>query len=158
MITDDLLDIAGRLAAGSGGNPPSQTDLRRAASSAYYALFHAVAQSNADTLVGDDPLDRDQDAWRQAYRALEHGYARQRCQQAQRNPRFSPAVQRLAEYFGQLQTLRSRADYDPDEIFSLGEIQAAITQTGRHIAAFRAAPARERRAFAVYILMRERQD
>ena len=158
MITDDLLDIAGRLAAGNSGNPPSQTDLRRAISSDYYALFHAVAQSNADTLVGDDPTDRDQLAWRQAYRALEHGYARQRCQQAQRDPRFSPAVQQLARYFGLIQTLRSRADYDPDETFAQQEVQSAITQTGQRIAAFRATPARERRAFAVFILMRDRQD
>lgn len=158
MITDDLLEIAGRLATGSDGQLPSQTELRRAASSGYYALFHAVAQSNADTLVGDDPLDRDQEAWRQAYRALEHGYARRRCQQAQRNPRFSPAVQGLAEYFGEMQTLRNRADYDPDAIFSPHDVQAAITQIGQHIADFRAAPVRERRAFAVYILMRERQD
>ena len=158
MITDDLLDIAGRLASGSDGNPPTQTELRRAASSGYYALFHAVAQSNADTLVGDDPTDRDQLAWRQAYRALEHGYARQRCQQAQRSPRFSPAIQNLAEYFGQFQTLRNRADYDPDAIFSPRDVQTAIAQIGQHIAAFRATPARERRAFAVYILMRDRQD
>ena len=158
MITDDLLEIAGRLAAGSDGQPPSQTELRRAASSAYYALFHAVAQSNADTLVGDDPTDRDQEAWRQAYRALEHGYAKQRCQQARRNPRFSTAIHQLARYFGEIQTLRNRADYDPDAIFSPHDVRAAIAQIGQHIADFRAAPARERRAFAVYILMRERQD
>ena len=158
MITDDLLDIAGRLAAGSDGNPPTQTDLRRAASSGYYALFHAVAQSNADTLVGDDPMARDQLAWRQAYRALEHGYAKQRCQQARRNPRFSPAVQQLARYFGEIQTLRNRADYDPDAIFSPRDVQTALTQIGQRIAAFRTTPARERRAFAVFILMRDRQD
>ncbi|MYC32883.1 MAG: hypothetical protein F4X64_06865 [Chloroflexi bacterium] len=69
MISDDLLDVARRLAEGN----PSQTDLRRAISSVYYALFHAIAQSNADTLVGDAPLVRDPDAWRQAYRALDHG-------------------------------------------------------------------------------------
>ena len=158
MIADDLLEIAGRLAAGSGGQLPSQTELRRAASSGYYALFHAVAQSNADALVGDDPLDRDQEAWRQAYRALEHGYARQRCQQAQRNPRFSAAVQNLAEYFGEIQTLRNRADYDPDAVFPHHDVLTAIAKSSQHIAAFRAAPDRERRAFAVYILMRERQD
>ena len=67
MIADDLLNIARRLAA--GGNP-TQTDLRRAISSVYYAVFHAICQSNADTLVGEDPQLRDQVAWRQAYRAL----------------------------------------------------------------------------------------
>ena len=54
MISDDLLDIARRLAEGN----PTQADLRRAVSSVYYAVFHAICQSNADTLVGDNPQDR----------------------------------------------------------------------------------------------------
>lgn len=158
MIADDLLDIALRLAQGDGIQPPSQTDLRRAVSSVYYALFHAIAQSNADTLVGDDPLRRDQAAWRQAYRALEHGYARQRCQQAVGNPRFSTPIQELSDYFASIQRRRHRADYDPDANLAQHETLTAITEARNHIAAFRATPARERRAFAVFILMRDRQD
>lgn len=158
MIADDLLDIARRLAQGNGSQPPSQTDLRRAVSSIYYALFHAIAQSNADTLVGDDPLRRDQSAWRQAYRALEHGYARQRCRQAGSSTRFSVPIQDLADYFVFAQKRRHRADYDPDVNFAQHEIMPAITEAGDYIAAFRATLTQERRAFAVHILMRERQD
>lgn len=158
MIADDLLGIARRLAQGGGGQPPSQTDLRRAVSSVYYAMFHAVAQSNADTLVGDDPLERDQMAWRQVYRALEHGYARQRCRQVASSSRFSIPIQRLADYFALAQNRRHRADYDPDEAFTEQETLTAITEAGQHIAALLATPSRERRAFAVYILMRERQN
>ena len=158
MIADDLLDIARRLAQGDGSQPPTQTDLRRAVSSIYYALFHAIAQSNADTLVGDDPLHRDQSAWRQAYRALDHGYARQRCQQAVNNSRFSTPIQRLADYFAFAQSRRHQADYDPDAVFARQEILPAITEAGDYLSAFRAIPPQERRAFAVHILMRERQD
>ena len=154
MISDDLLDIAQRLAEGS----PTQTDLRRAVSSIYYAVFHAICQSNADTLVGDNPPDRDAAAWRQAYRALEHGYARSRCQQVLHSGRFSPPIQRLAGFVAVIQDLRHRADYDPDAIFYQPEVLATITETNAHIVAFRAVPARERRAFAVFILMRERQE
>ena len=154
MISDDLLDIARRLAVGN----PTQADLRRAVSSVYYAVFHDICQSNADTLVGDDPLNRDQMAWRQAYRALEHGYARQRCHQIRRSGRFSPPIQRLAGFVAVIQDLRHRADYDPEAIFYQPEVLATITEAGGYINAFRAAPARERRAFAVFVLMRERQD
>ena len=63
LIFDDLLDIARRLA----GSNATQTDLRRAISSVYYAMFHAICQSNADTLVGANPQDRDQLAWRQVF-------------------------------------------------------------------------------------------
>ena len=158
MIADDLLDIARRLGQGDAGQPPNQTDLRRAISNVYYALFHAIAQSNADTLVGDEPQLRDQVAWRQAYRALEHGYAKRRCQQAQLSPRFSPPVQGLARHFVHIQNRRHQADYDPDEIFNHQGVLSSITEADGHIRAFRAVPVQERRAFAVYILMRERQD
>ena len=154
MITDDLLDIARRLAEGN----PSQTGLRRAISSVYYALFHAIAQSNADTLVGDDPQARDPDAWRQAYRALDHGYARRRCEQARGHTRFSTPIQNLAGHFVLLQTRRHRADYDPGATFYQPEVLVTLAQIDEIIADFRAAPAPERRAFAVYVLMRERQD
>lgn len=158
MIADDLLGIARRLAQGNGGQPPGQTDLRRAVSSVYYALFHAIAQSNADTLVGDDPLHRDQSAWRQVYRALEHGYARQRCRQAVSSSRFATPIQRLADYFVFAQSRRHLADYDPNVNFVHQEILTAITEASEYITAFRSTPPQERRAFAVYILMRERQD
>lgn len=154
MIADDLLDIARRLAAGN----PTQTDLRRAISSIYYAAFHAICQSNADTLVGDNPQDRDQSAWRQAYRALEHGYARRRCQSAQSDVRFSPAVCELADLFVLLQVRRHRADYDPDDSFTQQEVLTAATQAESAITDFSAVPVLERRAFAVYVLMRERQE
>jgi len=154
LISDDLLDIARRLAEGT----PTHTDLRRAISNIYYATFHAICQSNADALVGDDPDDRDQSAWRQAYRALEHGYARQRCQQIERGGRFTVEVQILADYFPAIQHLRHQADYDPDRIFVQQETLNAINEAAARIDVFRSASPRERRAFAVYILMRERQD
>ena len=40
---------AGRLLA---SGQPSQEALRRAISTAYYAMFHALATSNADLIVG----------------------------------------------------------------------------------------------------------
>lgn len=125
---------------------------------AFYAVFHAICQSNADTLVGDSPLDRDESAWRQAYRALEHGYARRRCQEVLRSGRFSPPIQRLAGFVAVIQDLRHRADYDPDAIFYQPEVLATIAEADDYITAFRATPDAERRAFAVFILMRERQD
>ena len=101
---------------------------------------------------------RDPVAWRQAYRALEHGYARRRCQSVQSDDRFSPAVCELADRFAFFQNRRHRADYDPDESFTQQEASAAVTQVEGIIANFRVAPVQERRAFAVYVLMRERQD
>ena len=158
LLSDDLLETARRLAQGTEGRPPTQADLRRAASSVYYALFHAICQSNADTLVGDNPQDRDQEAWHQAYRALEHGYTNRRCRQVQSTPRFSQPIQGLARNFPNLQSLRHQADYDADRNVAQAEVSSAIELAAGIIADFRAVPEQERRAFAVYVLMRERQE
>ena len=54
---------------------PRQADLKRAISTAYYALFHAMAKDAADMLVGVG-ADRPDKAWTQLYRALQHGDAK----------------------------------------------------------------------------------
>ncbi len=50
-MIDDLIALANRLASASP-NKPRQADLRRAVSTAYYALFHAMAKNVADTMAG----------------------------------------------------------------------------------------------------------
>ena len=42
--------LAGSSASSSASGRPRQAMLRRAVSTAYYAMFHALCQSNADTL------------------------------------------------------------------------------------------------------------
>ena len=155
LLSDDLLDTARRLAQGVGGQAPTQADLCRAVSGVYYAAFHAICQSNADTLVGDDPQDRDQEAWHQAYRALEHRYANRRCRQVQSNPRFARPIQVLARRLPDFQSRRHRADYNPENSLTQQEVLAAVSQVEDVIANFQAVPEQERRAFAIYILMRE---
>ena len=48
---------------------PTQANLRRAVSTAYYAVFHSLARTTADLLLGR----KHDDAWHHMYRALEHG-------------------------------------------------------------------------------------
>ena len=55
--------------------PSSDTDIRRAISTAYYALFHTLAASNADLIAGQPGSNRSAHAWDRAYRRLEHGRA-----------------------------------------------------------------------------------
>ena len=65
-----LLTTARKLAR---ANPrkPSQADLKRAISTAYYAVFHVLAKQCADAFAGSGP-GRSDKAWNQVYRALEH--------------------------------------------------------------------------------------
>ena len=58
MNPNALIRIARYLAStGTGVNAgrPNQADLRRAVSTTYYALFHALARCCANTLIGATP-------------------------------------------------------------------------------------------------------
>ena len=157
MNPSDLIDSA-RQRAGGGETPPRgrprQTDLQRAVSDAYYALFHALAICCADTLVGTGYYRR-QPEWRQIYRSLEHGYARRQCnERALAN--FPSAIQRFGSHFATTQLQRHLADYDPDTRLGRHEVLRLIDETERIINDFNAAPFHRRRAFAVHVLFRNR--
>ena len=55
---------------------PLQDSLRRAVSTAYYAMFHALASRNADCLVGTPHDSLTEHAWARIYRGLNHSTAR----------------------------------------------------------------------------------
>ena len=103
---DDLLKDAFHLAA-RGGNNPKQSSLRRAVSTAYYALFHL--------LVADFVLNwKTEDQRVRLGRMFEHS----KMKNASFKPRNSSATPietdllKVIEAFGQLQHDRHLADYD----------------------------------------------
>lgn len=95
------------------GRTPRQCDLKRAVSTNYYALFHALCRNAADCFIGGSDADRSRNAWIQAYRALEHGNAAQRCQSQQVMRKFPKPIEDFANLFVQAQKKRNSADYDP---------------------------------------------
>ena len=119
MSPAGLIDTATELALSSGIAPERQEDLRRAVSTAYYALFHALANSNANTLIGTPKNDDDNAAWNRTHRALEHGAARNRFQHTGHMEAFPDIVREFADTFNELQRERQTADYNPDHIFTL---------------------------------------
>ena len=155
----DWIEIAIELALGAargGVGRPRQAELRRAVSSAYYALFHTLSRSNADTLVGATRAARNRAAWRQTYRALDHGYARNQCSNRAAMGEFPDGIQVFGQRFVDLQGNRHDADYDPDSRFSRRVVMKLIDESRAAISAFNAVDAAERRAFAVHVLLRNR--
>lgn len=148
----DLISTARELAGVPGGLPPSQASLRRAVSTAYYALFHCMAENCADMLVGEPGSGRSRPAWRQAYRALQHGTAKRRCRQ-DLIKRFPVEIQGFAKQFAEMQEKRETADYDPDRNFEQSDVITDIDSSADAISQFRQAPERDRRAFAVHVLL-----
>ena len=161
MDPAELLRIARHLAAGgvgSGRGRPRQAELRRAVSAVYYAMFHALASCCADLLVGATRASRDQTAWEQTYRALEHGYARSQCNNRAAMSRFPAEIQEFGEWFVEMQRQRHQADYAPRIDFSRELVEKLIDDTAGIIEHFNAAPAKDRRGFATHVLLRMRRD
>ena len=76
MNPDHLLDLADKIARVEVGNP-RQASLKRAISTAYYALFHALSQMCVDRTVGS--TFRSTRYWQivtPIYRAMDHGSAK----------------------------------------------------------------------------------
>ena len=146
---------------------PRETNLRRAVSTTYYALFHCLASCCADTIAGDSPANRDPSAWNQAYRALNHGTVKSRCEDKGKNKdkdknnsksksgieRFPSEIRKFAEQFVRLQMKRHRADYDPDANFSQNEVIHDIEVAENVIRYFTKTSLRDRRAFVAYVLL-----
>ena len=138
--------------AGDRGRP-RQANLRRAVSTAYYAMFHCLAVCCADLLVGGVGAERSEPAWRQAYRALEHGAARQRCNRTAIIQKFPVEIREFADRFAGMQQKRHRADYGPEARYDKDDVLQDITDVAEAIARFQRVPVKDRRAFAVYLLL-----
>ena len=152
MNAPDLIEAA-RALAESGDAPPTQARLRRAVSTAYYAMFHALAASAADLFIGSTRNP----AWHRAYRALEHGRARSACLQGQAMRELPAEVRDFAEVFVVLQKTRQQADYAMDmDAYEKSDILRRIAAVERAISRFEQADADARRSFAAHVLFRQR--
>jgi len=153
-VIDDLLSLADRLAKASP-NKPRQADLRRAISTAYYALFHALARNVADTMVGVVKKNRSEKAWAHAYRGLDHGFAKSACE-AVRNLNFPQQIKDRADAFVELQLARHAADYDPLHRLTRAKAILFVQTAEDAVRKLRTARSKDRRALAVQVLVKKR--
>ncbi len=151
MEASDFIATARRLADTSRPGRPRETDLRRAISTAYYALFHCLAACCADTLVGGPGSNRDLRAWNRMYRSLEHGIARRRCRHRDVAD-FPAGIRYFAAVFVEMQDMRHEADYAPEAEFSKADVIRYVNQAENAIRAFAGADIADRKAFAVHVL------
>ena len=127
-----LLEVATRLTLASRGTLEHQENLRRAVSTAYYAMFHTLANSNADTLIGAlGGSDDDAAEWNRTYRALEHDAARIRFRHIGQMGTFPNEVREFGDVFINLQMERNTADYNPDHTFTVSAPSEQSTTPGR---------------------------
>jgi len=137
MLPEHLLEQARHLAQRERTRP-RQASLRRAVSTAYYALFHFLIR---ETLRQIGPNLSD-DNYNRAYRWFDHGnmsrVARIFSQEMVRISNSkdvlvqsdSRAIKFVALSFAELQELRHSADYDPGASFQRADVQENIRRVG----------------------------
>lgn len=157
MLPRDLIKTA-RILVSSNKGKPSVVTLRRAVSSAYYAMFHCLARGCADLLIGGTGSNRSPEAWLQVYRAVDHRVAKERCKEQKTVIKFPQDVQDFANIFVAMQEKRHSADYDPLAKFAKSAVIADIDQAEEAIRVFNAVDIKDRRAFCAFILLRKRNQ
>ena len=146
----ELLDTARKIVIGT----PTQSDLRRAVSTAYYAQFHHLCQACCDLLVRDGTLGS---ANYQVYRSIDHGLAKAACAECNAPRRgFPSSIMAYAETFNLLQRKRHDADYDPTANFNRRNVEHLIARAEAAITGFDAEQARHRRTFVILVALRKR--
>ena len=149
MDPAELINTSRLLANGQ----PTQEALRRAVSTAYYAMFHTLAASNADLIEGPR-AQANQATWTATYRSLRHTRAGS---MVQRWPHlFSPTVRNFAAIIDSMKVQREEADYNPEASFIQQQVVTSIRRAEQAIADFNSAPAQERALAAIATLAGQR--
>ena len=136
------------------GIVPTDEHVRRAISNAYYAIFPALAESNAVALIGTPSDPTATAAWSRVYRGLDHTRAHRELQR--RHQEFSVQGRHFAETFSHLQRLRHSADYDHTTSFTAQEATRYIDRAEAAILGYAQVAESERVYIATLTLIRPR--
>ena len=162
LVPDHLFDQAGQLAsAPSGGGVRRQADLRRAISSAYYGVFHAILTEAADVFVGKTL--RHTPRYALLYRSIDHRSLRGVCEQVVKQslsakylpyePRggFGSDLRSLATAVIDLHEKRLSADYDPRFRATRSDALLAVARGRAALDRFKSARATQRKTFLALV-------
>ena len=153
-----MIGTALRLAKQGGSKRPRETDLRRAVSTNYYALFLFLCFLLADLWIGTSPAARNSLAWHQVSRFLQHGKVMEICSNKKKMSRFPEAIRKFAELFIIAYQKRVQADYDSRARFRRYEVIADIMNAKEAMENFMKAPREDRLAFVTLIALPERTN
>ena len=151
MEWQSIIDLAREMAATEPSDHLHQTRLRMAVGSAYYAMYHALARSNADLLIGPFETEGSSPEWSRVHTALGGDSA---FELMQADFSLHPeAVRRFVEVFLAAHERRLLAEEDPAATFTADQAGEWIDQTEAAITEFLSAQSEQRRAFAVQLLL-----
>lgn len=150
-MIERLLALAEELAEKSSRSP---TLRRRAVSTAYYALFHALAELCAQELLGSE-ISRRSDEYIRVYRSLDHGTLKKAFLASPLND--IPALQKIGNRVVRLQSERIRSDYLPQQALYSTDQSIDLVKSARVALLSVGKLSRgERRILAVHLLFKNR--
>lgn len=162
----ELVDAARLLAREGMKWPVGEALLRRAVSTAYYALFHAVLQAAAERFVGN--AGKNSGAYSILYRSFDHSHMKRACELLQISPlkertrdllHLNDVCQDTRDFagsFAELQQARHTADYDPITQFARTDIASLIDMAETGIEALGRIPPQEQTAVLALLMVRAR--
>jgi hypothetical protein len=163
MIDPKGLIVAAKLLLGeSNKGAPNQARLRRAVSTAYYALFHAMARQTTDAFVGAN--QRGQPRYEIVYRGFEHQLMKKGCETVDKHTlgakaakalgtnTASQSIRDVASAFVTLQERRHWADYAPIGKITRSEARDLVDLAEFAAEKLVAADSQERRNFLAYLM------
>jgi hypothetical protein len=166
LAPTEFVEVARLLADPRAGAPPPDAQLRRAVSTAYYAVFHAALTAAAERFMG---VGKTASAgYALLYRGFNHGQMRRLCEEVDKSslgPRLHqqlgraavhPELRTFATNFVGLQQLRHMADYDPHVQLFHADAVDAVSAAEQAIDALARAPDDERADFLALLLANTR--
>jgi hypothetical protein len=150
----ELIRLSKLLATDTGGYPRYVAH-NRAVSTAYYALFHAVAEMCAKELVAAS--QQPWPAFRHIYRSLDHGQAKSVFRALSGDADFGREAKDVANIFVNLQEERHGADYDPKYSLSQKELRTVLDSAERACDLVSGIPKSERKFLASRLIGRTRK-
>lgn len=150
-MIERLLALAEELAEKSSRSP---TLRRRAVSTAYYALFHALAELCAQELLGSGTSKRSNEYVR-IYRSLDHGTLKNAF--AAPPLKGIPALQTIGNRVVRLQSERIRSDYLPEQPIYTTEQSIDLVKSAKvALLSITKLSQGDRRTLAVHLLFKSR--
>ncbi len=156
MMADDLLELSRELLVREAGRP-KQASLRRAVSTAYYAVFHALTHECINQTVGWS--FKSQAYWEVVaplYRAVDHASAKKLFVRLIGDASSTPELKQLGRSFVDLQDQRLLADYHPKPQFARGTASQLVAQAETAVALLRALSDDAKRLLAAQLLGKSR--
>jgi hypothetical protein len=168
MVDPHGLIAAARLLLGeTNTGAPNQTRLRRAVSTAYYALFHSVARAASDAFVGAG--HRQSPRYEMVYRGFEHRRMKDGCAAVDKPllgakaskalgvTRASQGIRDVANAFVTLQERRHWADYSPTGKITRAEARDLVDLADSAVGQLSVTDSEERRNFLAYLMLSVRE-